>query len=184
MHHTCENCGTRVLIPEEWVILGINKRIKCKVCKTRYFFNLERNLSSQKDTKRSKKSGTVLIEDNDFAQHSFKIKISNETDDKMLGMKNLYPGKIYIIGRDAARIRSYNSQADPIIINAAMDSAVSRIHAMLTIDKGIIIEDLKSLNGTYIINNHTTEKLKENDRVILKMDDKIKIGKQTIISIE
>ena len=184
MHHTCKNCGTRVVIPEEWLILGINKRIKCKVCHKRYNLSLDQKAEVQDKTKRSKKTGTLIFDGSIAMPISYKIKIKDEYSGQLIGMKDIIPGNTYIIGRDPTKIQAFNGNAVPIIINSKIDPAISRIHLMLTVNDAIMVEDLKSRNGTYLIHANTKEKLKENDKVYLNKNDQVKIGKQTIISIE
>ena len=190
MNYTCKACGTRVKIPEEWLLLGLNKRITCKTCGKQV--NLVLAKYKKKDTVAANppKPGTVLLggEKPTLPSTAFRLSIAKETTGETLAIKEITNGNSYIIGRSAKTAKEHDSKAIPIIIPTDFDGAVSRVHVSLLVKskKGngqVIIQDLKSRNKTILSANGTEQELDPRDQVVIESGDKIKIGLHTVITL-
>lgn len=189
MNHTCKNCGFRVTIPEQWILEQKNQKIQCEVCGKKVILNIEKYVSTKVDQNLKSKTGTVVAANRNLASlpTSYQLIISNRHTNETLAIKQVYPNKTYIVGRNATKIKSTNPNAEPILIPTQFDPAVSRVHFELTLApkqnlSEFIIKDLESLHKTKIINRQNAEEvLKANEQVMVGYEDKIVVGQNTLI---
>ena len=193
MYHTCTNCGTRVKIPDEWILIGLNKRIKCESCGKRYNLPIQQLVSgkpSPEVVEKSKKSGTVIMANKgDLVRLTYMLKVADRSTQETITIKEIKAGTVYIIGRSKSDILAFNNEAVPIVIPTKFDGAISRVHFELQFKAvnnktQIVIKDLNSRNKTFLISDGGREPLNPEDRVFVEVDDKIEIGKNIVITIE
>ncbi len=190
MNYTCKACGTRVKIPEEWLLLGLNKRITCKTCGKQVNLMLSKYKKTDTIASNTPKPGTVIMggDTPTLPSMTFKVSIAKESTGETLTIKEIANNNTYIIGRSATTIKAYDPKAIPILIPTEFDGAVSRIHVLMKVkSKGangqVIVQDLKSRNKTILVTNGTAQELDPRDQVFLEPGDKIKIGLHTVITL-
>jgi len=190
MNYTCKACGTRVKIPEEWLLLGLNKRITCKTCGKQVNLVLAKYKKTDTVAANHPKPGTVIMGSDSptMPRNTFRLSIAKEPTGETLTIKEIANNNTYIIGRSAKTAKEHDPKAIPIIIPTEFDGAVSRIHVLLRVkSKGtngqVIIQDLKSRNKTILAANGTEQELDPIDQVFMEPGDKIKIGLHTVITL-
>lgn len=189
MYYTCKSCGTRVKIPEEWLVLGLNKRITCATCGKQVNLLLGKYKKEPNVTRETPQQDTVITNGDvpTMPRNSFKMTISKDGTNETLTIKEINNDNTYILGRSTKTALEYDPRAKPIIIPTDFDGAVSRIHLKLQVKtvKGngkIIIQDLKSRNKTVLVSENGEHELNPEDQVYIEIDDKVKIGLHTVVS--
>jgi DNA-directed RNA polymerase subunit RPC12/RpoP len=190
MYYTCKACGTRVKIPEEWLLLGLNKRYTCTTCGKQVNLVLSKFKKTDTITTDQSKPGTVIMNGDapTLPSSTFRISIAKETTGETLAIKEIANNNTYIIGRSTKTVKEYDPRALPIIIPTEFDGAVSRVHVLMRLtSKGgngqVIIQDLKSRNKTILVTGESEQELDPRDQVFVEPGDKIKIGLHTVITL-
>lgn len=193
MTYTCKVCGTRVKIPEEWILLGLNKRIACKICGKQVNLLLskyKKKESTEIEETVSPKPGTVVVNSNTptLPNKTFTLRIFKETTGETLMIKEVSNGHTYIFGRSEQTAKTFNETALPILIPTEFDGAVSRIHLLMKVESKngigrILIQDLKSKNKTLVKSHGKQQELDPNDQIYIEPNDTIKIGFHTLIKL-
>ena len=189
MRHTCKNCGLVVKIPESWISRGKDIKICCRSCNEKVNLNIEKHFFFQSEPKKSM-TGTVLTEVNDLkvSTKHYRLTISHGHSKEILTIIQMIPNKTYVLGRSAEKIKTHNPIAEPILIPTKFDSAVSRVHFELKVvirENGskLIVKDLNSMHKTHIYNEHNIkETIEAEEQVFIEINDKIRIGQNTLIS--
>mgnify|MGYP003647359623 CR=1 FL=1 len=80
MQHTCKSCGTRVKIPEEWILIGLDQRIKCQVCGNRVNLKIKEFVDKKNASTAKGKTpkGTIIIASKKETNTSYRLSITND----------------------------------------------------------------------------------------------------------
>ncbi|MCL6265066.1 FHA domain-containing protein [Flagellimonas myxillae] len=188
MNHTCSGCGYRVEIPKEWILAGKDEKICCQICGKKVKLNIQKHVGSKNIPTRTD-TGTVITstQGSDWSQESFQLTISNSNSMETLAIKELMANKVYIVGRNADKIKAVDSTAEPILIPTQFDPAVSRVHFEIRVASDqfknqLVIKDLNSMHKTRLVGADQTEVLEAWEQVYLDPSDKVKIGRNTLIT--
>lgn len=188
MQHTCKSCGTRVKIPEEWILIGLDQRIKCQVCGNRVNLKIKEFIDKTNSTMSKGKSqkGTVIIAPKKETNTSCRLSITNGYTNTTLAILDIDTRKTYIVGRSVQKINLMDQSAEPIIIPTEFDSAVSRVHFELKFRSingrsKIAIKDLNSLHKTHLLRDGKSQTVEAQEQVFVDISDTIKIGQNTLI---
>ena len=174
MQHTCKSCGTRVKIPEEWILIGLDQRIKCQVCGNRVNLKIKEFVDKKNASTAKGKTpkGTIIIASKKETNTSYRLSITNGNTNTTLAILDIYTHKTY--------------SAEPIIIPTEFDSAVSRVHFELKFSaingrSKIVIKDLNSLHKTHLLRDGKPQTLGAQEQVFIDISDIVKIGQNTLI---
>ena len=188
MQYTCKSCGTRVKIPEEWILIGLDQRIKCQVCGNRVNLKIKAFVDKTNASEANHKTqeGTVIIAPPKETNTRYRLSISNGNTNTTLAILDIDTHKTYIVGRSVQKINMMNQSAEPIIIPTEFDSAVSRVHFELKFRSingrsKISVKDLNSLHKTHLLRDGKSQILETQEQVFVEISDTIKIGQNTII---
>lgn len=191
MQHTCKSCGTRVKIPKEWILIGLDERIKCQICGKRVNLKIKAYVNKKEsfpDKGEKTQRGTVILSQKEQVKTSYRLIISNKNTNETLAIVPITPSKSYIVGRNLKKINQQHPYADAIIIPTEFDPAVSRVHFEIKLQKTntsskILIKDLNSLHKTHLLRDGAFQILDANEQVYMDLMDKIRIGQNTLISV-
>ncbi|MCK0189697.1 FHA domain-containing protein [Arenibacter sp. F20364] len=188
MQHTCKSCGTRVKIPEEWILIGLDQRIKCQVCGNRVNLKIKEFVDKKNASTAKGKTpkGTIIIASKKETNTSYRLSITNGNTNTTLAILDIYTHKTYIVGRSVQKIKLMDQSAEPIIIPTEFDSAVSRVHFELKFSaingrSKIVIKDLNSLHKTHLLRDGKPQTLGAQEQVFIDISDIVKIGQNTLI---
>jgi len=178
-----------VKIPESWINRGKDIKICCRSCNKKVNLNIEKHFSHKNVLKKSK-TGTIITEiiNLKVSPKLYRLTISHWHSKEILTIVQIVPDKTYVLGRSAEKIKTNNPTAEPILIPTKFDSAVSRVHFELKVvirenDSKLIVKDLNSMHKTHIYNEHDIkETIGAEEQVFIEINDKIKIGQNTLIS--
>lgn len=188
MQYTCKSCGTRVKIPEEWILIGLDQRIKCQVCGNRVNLKIKEFVDKTNGSEGNIKTqkGTVIIAPQNETNTRYRLSITDRNTNKTLAILDINTHKTYIVGRSVQKINMMNQNAEPIIIPTEFDSAVSRVHFELKFisingRSKIAIKDLNSLHKTHLLRDGKSQTVEAQEHVFVDISDTIKIGQNTLI---
>lgn len=189
MQHTCKSCGTRVKIPEEWILIGLDQRIKCRVCGHRVNLKIKQYVDKAKIGVEKGKThkGTVIIPSPKEENTIYRLSITDRNTDHTLAILDIDTHRTYIVGRSVQKIKQIDQNAEPIIIPTEFDSAVSRVHFEVSFKSingrsKIAIKDLNSLHKTHLVRGGKTQTVGAQEEVFVDISDRIKIGQNTMIA--
>ncbi|PXX31201.1 FHA domain-containing protein [Arenibacter sp. ARW7G5Y1] len=190
MQHTCKSCGTRVKIPEEWILIGLDQRIKCQVCGNRVNLKIKEFVDKTNGSEGNVKTpkGTVIIAPQNETNTRYRLSITDRNTNKTLAILEIDTHKTYIVGRSVQKINLMDQSAEPIIIPTEFDPAVSRVHFELKFRSingrsKIAIKDLNSLHKTHLLRDGKPQTLEAQEQVFVDISDTIKIGQNTLIGL-
>lgn len=189
----CKKCKAKIMIPKEWIELGISRIVTCNTCGHKMNLVLDQNTNKQK-------KGTDFIENLQKHKHSIETPTGTQVDGMSSGTStnkysleviegkkqtlsldvgNIENTQYIYIGRNPASKRSINADDVVWILD---DPYVSRLHCLISIEKQagqakFILNDEGSVNGTSVNQNP----LEEGDKVLLHIGDQIMIGDIKII---
>lgn len=188
MQHTCKSCGTRVKIPEDWILIGLDQRIKCQICGKRVNLRIKEFVDKTKGSEGKSKTqmGTVIIAPQKEINTSYRLSITDKNTNITLAVLDIDIHKTYIVGRSVQKINLIDHNAEPIIIPTEFDSAVSRVHFELKLKSingrsKISIKDLNSLHKTHLLRGGKSQTVGAQEQVFVDITDTIKIGQNTLI---
>lgn len=190
MQHTCKSCGTRVKIPQEWILIGLDERIKCQICGKRVNLKIKEYVNKKQslpDKDEKTQGGTVILSQKKQVKTSYRLIISDKNTNNTLIIIHIDSHKTYIVGRNKEKIARLNPEAEAITIPAEFDPAVSRVHFEIKIkttnaSSKISIKDLNSLHKTHLLRDGASQILEAHEQVLVNVMDKIRIGQNTLIS--